>query len=197
MNQAKVGDFPWDPSKPVHTFWDIGIGDATAIWFLQQCGGPGSAINVIDYEESSNVPLFKWAGIVNEKPYTYGEHWGPHDIRKRDFGTGKSHISVALEFGIDFNICPGPQEVSQKAGIDAVKGFVPRLQFNRDTTQRGHDALTNYRREYNDKLKIFMDRPLHDWASNGADAMRVAAICFPENYGSNFVHNFKVKRALG
>ena len=193
LKHSRVGDYPWNPGKPVHTFWDLGLRDATAIWFGQETEF-GDAINLIDYEEGSNVSLTEWCGIVRDKPYTYGVHAGPHDLERREYSDKRSYRSIALELGIDFEVVP---DIGLRAGIDSTKAFLPRLRFNKDTTQQGWDALSNYRREYNDKLRVFMDRPLHDWASHGADAMRYMSIGWPDSWTTNFIQKWKVKKALG
>ena len=173
LNKAKIGDYPWDPKLPVHTSWDIGLRDATAIWFFQQYDR--GAIHVIDYWEDNNVPLSEWCKRVSETSYTFGTHVGPHDLEQRDKGFGVRLIDTASDLGIQFEIAP---RVSIKSGIDAVKDFIPKLRFNQETTQKGFDALANYRRERNDKLQVFLDRPLHDWASHGADSIRYAALAY-------------------
>lgn len=177
LKLAKVGDFPWNPSKPVHTFWDLGLRDATTVWFGQEAPDGSGAINIIDYWEESNVPLLHWLKRLKETPYSYGSHTGPHDLKQRQYSNGKDHVSTASEQGIEFEVCPS---ISLKAGIDQTKSFIPRLRFNEATTSQGYDALVNYRREYNSKLRVFMDRPLHDWASHGSDAMRIMSIAWPE-----------------
>jgi hypothetical protein len=193
IKKAKIGDYPWNPMKPVHTFWDIGLKDATSIWFGQE-SNDGDAINIIDYEHSSDVSFDKWIKELREKPYTYGVNSMPHDFKKRDWKDGKSAQSVADIFGFDIELTP---DIPRKQGIDAVKMFLPRLRFNNTPeVMKGYDCLTNYRREYNDKLKIFMDRPLHDWASDGADAMRYMAIAWPENYHRTSA-KYKVKSTMG
>ena len=178
MKQAKFGAYPWNPRLPVHTFWDIGIKDKTAIWFAQ---AEGSAINVIDYMEANNRSFDKWIKELREKPYMYGINSMPHDFKKRDWKDGASAQSVADTFSFNVELTP---DISRQQGIDAVKQFIPRCRFNMDSADvhRGVDCLYNYRREYNDKLRIFMDRPLHDWAADGADAFRYMAIAFPEHY---------------
>ncbi len=188
LKKSKVGDFPWNPRQRVHTAWDLGLRDATSIWFFQETtiGGP---INVIDYMEANNVPLIQWCKRVNEQPYSYGTHTAPHDIDRRQYSDGQSYINIANDHGVDFEICPS---LSIKEGIDATKAFLPRLQFNKTLTTNGWNCLTNYRREYNDKLRVFLDRPCHDWASHGADSMRMAAIAYAEGFASNPSMQFNV-----
>jgi phage terminase large subunit len=188
LKQAEFGSFPWNPRKPVHTFWDIGLKDATAIWFGQE---DGAGINWIDYQEANNRSFVNWIKELREKPYTYGVNSMPHDFKKRDWKDGASAQSVADDFNFRIELTP---DISRQQGIDQVKSFLPRSRFNMDCPdmQRGTDALYNYRREYNDKLRVFMDRPLHDWASNGADGFRYAAIAWPESYRSQGSMQHKV-----
>jgi len=193
LKRAKLGDYPWDPSKPVHTFWDLGLRDATAIWFGQQAF-EGGAINWIDYEEGSNIAFTDWCKLTLDKPYSYGSHTGPHDLRRREYSDKRSYLTIASDNGIEFEVCP---EIGLRAGIDSVKSFLPRCNFNKSKVQQGWDALSNYRREYNDKLRVFMDRPLHDWASHGADAMRMASITWPDDFHLDHIQRFTVKKALG
>lgn len=188
LAKAKIGDYPWNPLKPVHTFWDIGL-DWTSIWFGQQ-SADGDAINVIDYEGQTNVGLDEWCKRVKEKPYLYGSHVGPHDIKKRDYWSKVSYKNMAFDLGgVDFEECP---LLSKDEQINAAKAFIPRLRFHKETTYNGYQGLVNYRREYNEKLRVFMNRPLHDWASHPADAMQVMSIAWPDNFemeGFNFIVN--------
>ena len=193
LKMARIGDYPWNPNFPVHTFWDIGIKDPTAIWFGQQ-SSTGDAINVIDYMSGPH-PFTYWLRELKEKPYSYGNHVVPHDFKKRDWKDGKSAHSVAMDFNFDYELCP---DIPRKQGIDATKSFLPRLRFNNiPEVMNGYDCLSNYRREYNEKLQIFLDHPLHDWASNGADAMRYMAIAWPEHYSAELIRQFSVVRANG
>ena len=82
---------PYDPALPVDTDWDLGIGDAMAIWFSQSLR-PGE-VRLIDYYENSGEGLPFYAGVLKDKGYVYGEHWAPHDIRVRELGTGKRAAS--------------------------------------------------------------------------------------------------------
>ncbi len=193
LKQAKFGAYPFNPKLPVHTFWDIGLADATAIWFGQQ---DGAGINIIDYMTANNRAFASWIKEVRETPYDLsGVNSMPHDFFRRDWKDGMSAQSTADDHNFPVEKTP---DLSRQQGIDAVKMFLPRLRFNTDNpnVQAGIDALYNYRREYNDKLRIFMNRPLHDWASNGADAMRYMAIAWPDNYRHSSITKHRVIPAV-
>ena len=177
-DEGRIGKYPWVPNYPVHTFWDLGLRDACAIWFGQKIDG---MYRFIDYEENNNIPIYEWIKILEDKPYTYGRHRGPHDLETRDMFYGEKRIDAAGNHGFFFEKTP---KVSPRERIDSIQRFLPQCQFDETNCAHGIDALFNFRREYNDRLKIFMDRPLHDWASHGADAFGIPAADWPSDLDS-------------
>ena len=78
---GRVTNVPYDPSVRVDTWWDLGIGDSTSIWFTQTVG---RAVHVIDFYENRNQG--RLLSILNSKNYLYGTHNAPHDIEVRELG---------------------------------------------------------------------------------------------------------------
>ena len=171
QEQDRVGKVPYDPRLSVNTAWDLGVGDATAIWFFQTLG---PEIRIIDYYEESGEGLPHYAKVLDEKGYKYGEHWAPHDIQVRELGSGKSRIETAKMLGITFRIVPN---LSIDDGINAVRNTIPRCWFDAKACELGLQALRNYRKEYDDRRQEYKPRPLHDWSSHAADAFRYLAVC--------------------
>jgi hypothetical protein len=164
-----------DPSIPVHTAWDLGMSDSTAIWFVQ--ARPGGTYAVIDYYEASGEGLDHYAKVLDEKGYKYGTHIAPHDIRVRELGTGKSRLETAASLGIRFHIAPN---IPVQDGINAVRTILPRCWFDESRCGPGVESLRNYRRSFNDRLNDFTARPVHDWTSHAVDAFRYFAVGFRE-----------------
>lgn len=52
---------------------------------------------------------------------------------------------------------------------------MPKCAFDAIKCEQGIKALESYRKEWNDKMGVWRDKPLHDWASHGADAFRYFA----------------------
>lgn len=171
-SQKRIMRVPWEPSLPVYTAWDLGLDDATAIWFAQLAG---SEVRLIDYYEANNTALSEVARVIrNEKPYTYAEHYLPHDVQIREMMTNKSR-KESLEALQIRNIVVTPAERVEE-GINAARMMLPKCVFDAEQCKRGIEALKQYRREWDDKLKTFRLRPLHDWTSHGADAFRYLAM---------------------
>jgi phage terminase large subunit len=170
--QGRIGKFEWEQQLPVYTFWDLGVGDATAIWFAQFMN---NEIRIIDYIEDNNRGLNSYIKEVKDKPYIYEQHFAPHDIQIREFTNGKSRLETALELGLRFMIAP---KLSIEDGIDAVRSILPKCFFNESTTRRGLLTLKNYKKEFDNKNNTFKLQPKHDWASHGADGFRYLAVSY-------------------
>lgn len=178
---GRIGVVPWEPDRPVHTAWDIGFSDDTAIWFYQQVG---RALHVIDFYASNGEGIGHYVNELQRKPYTYGKHFGPHDLRPKTMASGgRSLWEQANSLGFRFHIVP---ELSVNDGINAVRRIMPRVWFDAEKCAAGLDALRLYRREWDDDKKAFKDKPLHDWTSHAADAMRYLAVGYTEQRPDEF-----------
>jgi len=164
---GRVATVPYDPVLPVDTDWDLGVGDATAIWFSQSLRS--GEVRLIDFYEASGEGLPHYAAVLKAKPYVYGKHWAPHDIQVRELASGRSRREAAASLGIRFEICPN---IRIEDGIHASRMLLPRCWFDSERCKGGLEALQHYRRDYNSRLHEFKATPVHDWASHGADAFR-------------------------
>ena len=175
--QGRITTVQHDPALPVDTDWDLGIGDSMAIWFSQSLRS--GEVRLIDYHEASGEGFPYYAKMLGAKPYVYGKHWAPHDISVRELGSGKSRLEVAKGFGLHFEVTPrltGAAGFEVEEGIHAARMLLPRCWFDAEKCRAGLEALTNYRRDYNQRLQEFKATPIHDWASHGADAFRGLAV---------------------
>lgn len=168
---GRITTVPYDPQLPVDTAWDLGVGDATAIWFSQS--SPSGEVRLIDYYEASGEGLQHYVKVLSQKPYVYGQHVGPHDIEVRELGTGHSRLEIARGLGLSFLVCP---RLSLEDGIAAVRTLLPRCWFDSKRAQPGVEALQHYHWDYNTRINEFKPTPVHDWASHGADAFRTLAV---------------------
>ena len=164
----------YDTSLLVNTVWDIGVGDSTAIIFFQQLG---NTVRIIDYYENNREGLPHYVNLVKQKEYVYDKHYAPHDIEVTEFSLGKTRREVAYQLGINFYILP---KLPLEDGIHAAKMILPRCYFDLDKTKHLVDALRHYHRRYNEKMRMFHNKPVHDWSSHACDAFRYMAIAIDE-----------------
>ena len=169
----RVTRVPFDPTLKVNTSWDLGMADATAIWFWQEYG---FELRICKYYETSGEPLSHYARILHQvatnNNFTYGRHYAPHDIKVREMATGKSRYEVARSLGIKFTIVPKHDVMD---GIEATRNMISSCWFDEEECGPGLDCLRQYRKEWDEQNKCYKDRPLHDWTSHGADSFRIMA----------------------
>lgn len=173
----RITRVPYDEALQVHTAWDLGVGDATSIWFFQIYG---SEVRLIDFYENSGEGLAHYIKVLKEKPYVYGYHFAPHDIGVTEFGTGKTRIEMAYELGFSFEVLP---RSSIEDGINAVRALLGRCYFDKDKCKQGIRALRSYHKEFDEKRGVFKIRPVHDWSSHAADSFRYLAMSYVELVG--------------
>jgi hypothetical protein len=175
----RIGVIPDNSHQPVMTFWDIGVGDSTAIWFVRQIG---TQYHVIDYYENSGEGLRHYMKVLKDRGYTYSEHWGPHDIENREFGSdAKSRKDIAEEgyeidgakYSIRFQVVP---RTGVDDGIEAAREILPLCVFDQSKCEEGIGHLESYRKEWDDNRGCWKDKPLHDKSSHGADGFRYFAV---------------------
>ena len=163
----------YDPALPVHTAWDLGIGDSTAIWFFQVSR---AEVRAIDYYEASGYGLPHYAAVLASKGYTYGTDYLPHDAQARQLGTGRSLWETL--HGLTNRIPRVLPQQNLMDGINAARVTIGSCWFDADKCHDGLEALRAYRAEFDEKRKAFSDRPRHDWASHGSDAFRYLGLAW-------------------
>lgn len=179
QREGRIGNIPIDRGIVVHTSWDLGVSDSTAIWFVQCVG---KERRLVDYHEGSGVGLEEYAKVLDDKQkergWVYGTHYFPHDIEHRELGNkGLSRVDTLASLGIKAKVVP---QHNVNDGINAVRRMLDATWIDEKRCERGLNALRNYQRAWNEKLKMFSDAPLHNWASHGADALRCFASGFRE-----------------
>ena len=163
-----------DPLLPVYTGWDLGMDDATTIWFVQLFR---NEVRVVNYYENSGEGLPHYARELHmwaaKRDVTYAKHFAPHDIKVRELGTGKSRIETARSLGLKFTTV---KKLPVIDGIEAVRNLLPRCWFSKNDCYAGIEALKGYHKEFDSSKGVFRKSPVHDSNSHGADGFRTLAV---------------------
>jgi len=172
--EGRITSVPHDRNVPVHTSWDLGRRDDTAIWWYQVIRGE---VHIIDYFAISGANIAEIAQVLLNKPYKYGIHHLPHDAKAKTLASERSVIEQLADFlGIgNMTIVPN---LSVQDGIQAVRMALPYCYFDAEKCYEGVEALKQYQREYDEDKKAFRASPRHDWTSHPADAFRMMAIAY-------------------
>lgn len=176
---GRICDVPVDLGMDVWTAWDLGVRDATAVWFFQVLAG---GLHLVDYLEASGVGLDYYAEQLRRRSqdagYTMGKCLVPHDARVKEWGSGRTRIEQMEQLGLRPEVVPDHRLMD---GIGAARETLSRVRFDRERCANGLEALKQYRAEYDEERKVLKPTPRHDWTSHAADAFRYLAMGWKEH----------------
>lgn len=168
-NAKGIKPIAWEPSRPVHTFWDLAQNrDYMSVWFFQHIG---DEYRFIRYIQAAGEDFGWFKNQMNSFGYVYGEHYFPHD--------GDHHqqtpqgIMTRRQIANTYGIAPikiVARCKDKQASIDVAKTVLPRCKFCEVNAAQGIILLDSYRKKWNEKDGYWMDKPLHNEASHCADA---------------------------
>lgn len=166
--QGRITNVP-TVSAPVNTFWDVGQGDQTAIWFHQQVGLEDRFIR---YYEAAGESLGHYVKYLQDTGYVWGKHFLPHDAaHKRLSESNKSIEEMLQDLGLrDTEIVPRIQDIG--VGIQQTRDAFSSCWFDKTGCADGLTHLENYRKDWDSRLGTWKPTPRHDIASDCADSFR-------------------------
>jgi len=196
--ERRLGKVVCDITRPVHTCWDIGKSDHTAVWFFQN---HGQMVHFIHYLEDTGEGV---AFYVNElrrlaetNGWTYGRHYGPHDLDASHWVLpGRERIrDVAFNLGISFIVVPRIH--NKNDAIEAARNWLPLCWIDEANCAQGIRCLDNYSKQWDENKGHYKSEPLHNWASHGADAYMTGACGFMPEFIPPTVDRYQRRRARG
>jgi len=154
--------------KRVYTFWDLGMRDPTAIFFV---AFDEQHIYIMDYYENNRLGMEHYVEYVmrfkEKHNCVYGGHFAPHDIKVQEYSTGETRLDRARQLGVSFKIVPKPK--SKIHAIDVLRGIFDLIYFNQPRCERVIDCLMQYHASINHQGGE--DKPARDWSTHCADAI--------------------------
>ena len=176
--ENRIGKVGRDPLLPLRAFFDIGgagaKADALAIWIVQWVG---QEIRVLDYIEGVGQVLAHYVNELRRRKYQDAICYLPHDGHNSNAVTGKTYGQHLHEAGFEVEVIPNQGPGAAAMRIEAVRRILPYCWFNEAATEGGREALGYYHEKKDETRNIGLG-PSHDWASHGADAFGLMAICW-------------------
>ena len=177
---GRVCQLPVERGVPIQSAWDLGIHDSTAVWIFQVVA---NEIRVLDYIETQGKSLPETLALIETHGWRQRIDWLPHDAKVRELGTGKTRIEVLEACGCkDIRLVPMHEVMD---GINAARVSMPLMWWEIRTCSEGIEALRQYRSEWDERKRIFSNKPRHDWTSHAADAFRYLAMAWKEQARSD------------
>lgn len=196
-SDGRIKEGIYDPTIQVHTSWDLGYSDDTAIWFWQQAG---NEVRLIDYHEHNREGLkhyaeqligheiiidlygdsgkiIKWhkgkaiEGIEHRVEYNYGNHFVPHDAANKLLQAGgRSAVDQLFEFGIKTRVVAA---TSQQNQIDSARVTLQKTWVDPVKCKDGLRALRKYQFLFDEQRNRYLDKPDHDAYSHANDSFEI------------------------
>jgi phage terminase large subunit len=180
--ENRITKVPWNRETPVDTFWDLGRRDMTCIWFAQKVA---LQFRVLEYFEESSEDIQFYLRHLQNKEYTYGTHWLPHDAKAKRIGQARTIEQAARAVYASVRVVPRiPKKVG---GINAARIIFPNCYFDEVKCSEGLTRLRHYRYQVHDGQRS--EEPLHDEASHAADAFMTLAQSLKEMKPKNRLGN--------
>lgn len=174
---GRITKVDYQPAVQVHTAWDLGYSDDTAIWWFQIIKGE---VHVLEYYGASGLSMDDYFKVIEERPYNYGNHFLPHDAKAKTLASGGKSIQEMAGKALGWGKVRIVPSLSLQDGIQAARQMFPRTWFDAEKCKEGTEALKQYQREYDEDKKAFKEKPRHDWASHPSDGFRMLAIAWRE-----------------
>jgi hypothetical protein len=191
--KGQITTVPWEPGLLTYTSWDIGVNDPTTIIWYQLVGEGTVGIRIIDCYSNTNLGLDHYAKIIQDKPYKYGAHYAPHDIKVREWGGGAvTRYEKARQLGLEFSLV---DQVPIIDGIENVWTHFAKFWIDELKCKSLINALENYRKEWDEQKQIYKPKPVHNWASHYADALRILCLSLHKTKRGLTPEEFERKKA--
>lgn len=170
----RICQFEMVPGKLIHTFWDLGRSDQTAIWFVQMFG---MEHRIIRYYENNGHHISHYLDLLlrlkEDDHYTFGTLWLPHDADEKRLQSRRTTRQQVEDAEFKVKIVP---KISVAEGIQAARGIFPNCWFSETHALEGVNRLRQYHYAVDKKTGVRSKNPEHDDSSNGADAFRYMGV---------------------
>ena len=168
---------PYEPSLQTYCAMDLGMNDMFTLCFAQMAG---PVIRIIDYYENHSEGLEHYGDVIKQKGYGIVKIIAPHDIKVRELTTGISRLEKLRSLGFEVIVAP---LLPINDGIEAVRSLLPKTWIDITKCSQLIKAIENYTKEYDERNKVYRNRPNHNRWSNANDALRYLAVSYKKIAG--------------
>lgn len=185
----RITNVPWNAAKPVETFWDLGKRDMTSIWFAQVIG---FEYRILDFYENAGQNLAHYIKVLQQKPYTYGTTWLPHDAEHDLLASERTIAQQMRAAGHKVRIVP---KVTKGNQIEAARAVFGQCWFDRERCADGLQHLRHYQYDVDPDTKLRSKDPMHDEHSHAADAFLYLGMAIREPKPTTIIPQFVPRSA--
>lgn len=185
----------YDPNLPVEVFFDLGVDDYTCLIVTQWYRGE---YRIIGEYFNNGYDLTHYVTKVIEMDIPVDDWYFPHDIAVRELmatgngGRAKSREQLLREHFKREGISGRIRKIKRgklEDGIEAVRAII-KVMWIDAKCEYIRECLLNYSKDWDPKLQVWRNHPLHNEFSHGADCLRQLA---QHTIESNRLHRSKME----
>ncbi len=179
-----------DSALYTDVFCDLGVDDYFVMGYTQWFRGE---YRLIDEYFNQGYAIEHYIDKILDSGYDIRNIYMPHDIAVRELGSAndrglaRSRLDIVREVlakrGSKATVKIIPK-LSIADGIENVRRIMPNLYID-SRCEYMVACILNYSKEYDEKLRVFKNTPVHDEYSHGADVLRGIASVTIENSDYN------------
>ena len=179
-NENRIWEVPINKYAKVDVDIDIWVNDSFSLWCKQD---DWLFYNFIRYFEDNGKMLEYYFSYIEdfleERKLSLWKIYVPHDWDNKAHSFLVSWETILDRFKKHFwtekiKLIARPKSVLD--GINSVRKIFHKVRIDEVECKQWLNCLENYKKKYDEVNKIFLDKPLHDWASHWADSFRYFAI---------------------
>ncbi len=187
VRQQRVMHDLYDHNLPVEVYFDLGVDDYFVMGFIQYYR---DEYRLIDEYYNNGYDLEHYIDVAYSRGYEIDNLVFPHDIQVRELGNkgtaagkAKTRLDRVKEILAEKGVHPLIRVLKKSSvadGIELTKAMLKKMWIAARCTYV-QSCLTNYSKEWDDKLMVWKETPLHDEYSHGADMLRMVAVGVQQN----------------
>lgn len=180
-----------DAALPVNAALDLGWSDLMVAVFHQQAGTEHRLIGARAWEWTAIPDMIRqWR---EELPFRIDCVVLPHDARVHELTSGRTRQEVFEQLGYRVQLAP---RLDVHEGIEQTRMMLKHAWLDREECRTLIEALLAYRSEFDEVRNVHRVRPVHDWSSHWADAVRTLAVGRPRADAGSWSLSEAQRRAL-
>lgn len=177
--EGRITDVPYDSTRPVHTFWDLGWNSVTGRTAIIMAQSAGTAYRIIDYLEDAEHTVQWYISELNKRGYTWGTDYLPHDAESTNIAAGgKTVRKIMRNLGRKVHILRRTKSIG--ADIEICRTVFPQVYIDRNKASDLLQCLNRYKYAVDEETGLRSKKPEPNIYIHGADAFRQFARAIQE-----------------
>lgn len=176
--ENRITDVPYDRTRPVHTFWDLGWNSVTGKTAVVMAQAVNGTYRIIDFHEDSQHTVDWHLAELQKRGYVWGTDWLPHDADSTNLPAGGRTVRKIME-GLGRKVRVLPSRPIEE-GHMACKTIFGQTWIDKTKASDLLQCLNRYKYAVDEETGLRSKKPEDSIFKHGADAFRSFGMAIQE-----------------